>query len=453
MRIIIEGAGEVGSHLAKMLRMEANDVTVIDNDEQRLSHLSSYADVETVLGNPSSIQILKRAGAQKADLYIAVYPFATQEVNIVGALLAKKLGTERVIARINDEDFLTPENRLLFKEMGIELMFYPEKIAADEIIDALKHSATSETMDFAQGKLKVAVLKLDDDTPCTDKNLKEFTDMIDPDDLKNFRIIAIARDSKTIIPRFDTKFHYGDLVYTISTKEGLPALIHYFGKANIEVGGVMILGGTAIGEMVARNLSGQIGSIKIIDDNRERCIELSEKLPDDVVIVNGDGRNSDFLFEESINEYDAFVAVTPNDEANILSCVIAKKLGVQKTIAEVENIEYLRLAEEMGVDTVINKKLITASRIFKFTLSDKARSVRYMNGTDAEVIEYTVAPGSAITKAPLKDLSFLKNAIIGGVVRGGESFIAVGETKIEPYDRVAIFALPETIKDIDKFFK
>ena len=453
MRIIIEGAGEVGSHLAKMLRSEANDVTVIDNDEQRLAHLSAYADVETVLGNPSSIQILKKAGAPRADLYIAVYPFATQEVNIVGALLAKQLGAARVVARINDEDFLTAENRLLFKEMGIELMFYPEKIAADEIVDALKHSATAEMMDFARGKLQIAVFKLDDETPCTDLTLKEFTESIAPEHLKNFRIIAIARDSKTLIPRFDTKFRYGDLVYTISRKEGLPSLIGYFGKSNIEVGGVMILGGTAIGEMVARSLSGHIESIKIIDDNRERCIELSERLPDNVVIVNGNGRNSDFLFEESIGEYDAFVAVTPNDEANILSCVIAKKLGVQKTIAEVENIEYIRLAEEMGVDTVINKKLITAGRIFKFTLSGKARFVKYMNGTDAEVIEYTVAPGSAITKGALKDINFPKEAIIGGVIRGGESFIAVGETKIEAYDRVAIFALPETIKEIDRFFK
>lgn len=453
MKIVIEGAGEVGSHLAKMLRAESNDVTVIDNDEQRLSHLGSYADVETVLGNPSSIQVLKDAGVEKADLYIAVYPFATQEVNIVGAMLARQLGAAKVIARINSEEYLTAENRLIFKEMGIELTFYPEKVAADEIADALKHSSGTENMDFAHGKLQMAVFKLGEGSPCTDETLGGFTNNISAEELLTFRIIAISRGGKTIIPKFDTKFLYGDLIYVISKREGLPNIAKYFGSNSVEIERVMILGGTAIGEMVASSLAESGLDVKIIDDNKERCIELSEKLPDRVMIVNGDGRDSDFLFEESISDYDAFVAVTPNDEANILSCVVAKKLGVRRTIAEVENIEYIRLAEEMGVDTVINKKLITASKIFKFTLSGKARFVKYMNGTDAEVIEYTVAPGSAITKGMLRDIPFPKNAIIGGVIRGNESFIAVGDTKIEPYDRIAIFALPETIKEIDRFFK
>ncbi|MCQ2177108.1 MAG: Trk system potassium transporter TrkA [Bacteroidales bacterium] len=453
MKIIIEGAGEVGSHLAKMLRAESNDVTVIDNDEQRLSHLSSYADVETILGNPSSIKVLKSAGVEKADLYIAVYPFATQEVNIVGAMLARQLGAAKVIARINDEEYLTAENRLIFKEMGIELTFYPEKVAADEIVDALKHSSSTESMDFAHGKLQMAVFKLDENSPCTDATLGSFTNGISQEELLSFRIIAISRNGKTIIPKFDSKFLYGDLIYVISKREGLPQLSKYFGSDSIDIRKVMVLGGTAIGEMVARSLASANIDVKIIDDNKERCIELSETLPDRVMIVNGNGRDSDFLFEESISDYDAFVAVTPNDEANMLSCVVAKKLGVRRTIAEVENIEYIRLAEEMGVDTVINKKLITASRIFKFTLSGKARFVKYMNGTDAEVIEYTVAPGSAITKDTLKNIPFPKNAIIGGIIRGNDSFIAVGDTRIEPYDRVAIFALPESIKDIDKFFK
>ena len=205
--------------------------------------------------------------------------------------------------------------------------------------------------------------------------------------------------------------------------------------------------------MLARSLS-RIGlKVKLVEGDKDRCIELSEKLPETVRIVHGDGRNSDFLYEEGIQEYDSFIALTGNDESNVLSCVVAKKFGVPRTIAEVENIEYIHIAEEMGVDNVINKKLITAGRIFKFTLSGKARSVRYMTGTNAEVIEYTVAPGSAITTAPLKEMDFPRNAIIGGVIRGSEAFIAVGDTVIQPYDRVAIFALPETIQDIDKFFK
>lgn len=453
MRIIIEGAGEVGSHLAKMLRAESNDITVIDNDEQRLSHLSAYADVETVYGSPTSIKVLRNAGAEKADLFIAVVPFAPQEVNLMGALLAKQLGATKVIARINDEEFLTAENKLAFKEMGIELMFYPERIAADEIIGSLKHNSSTDSMEFAHGKLQITAFKLDENSPCTDMSLQEFTSSVSAEEMLQFRIIAISRNGKTIVPDPSSKFQFGDLIYTISKREGLPALTGYFGRTTVEMERVMIMGGSAIGEMVARGLSGRVQTIKIIEKNKDRCVELSERLPDNIQIVNGDGRNSDFLFEESINDYDAFIALTGNDEANVLACVVAKKLGVMKTIAEVENIEYIHLAEEMGVDTIINKKLITAGKIFKFTLSGKARIVKYMSSTDAEIIEYTVSPGSAITKAPLKDTNFPKKAIIGGVIRGSEAFIAVGDTRIEAYDRVAIFALPESIGEIDKFFR
>ena len=453
MKIVIEGAGEVGSHLAKMLRAEANDVTVIDDDEARIAALSSYADVETVLGHPSSLPVLRDAGAGKADLFIAVYPFATQEVNIVGALLAKRLGAAKVIARINDEDYLTAENRLLFKELGIELMFYPEKSAADEIVAFLKHNSTAETMDFARGRLQIAVFKLTGDSPVLDLKLSEFIKDIPAEELRQFRVIAISRDEQTVIPKLETKFLYGDLVFTISTREGVPALYRHFGKTNISISKVFILGGGPIAEILAKSLDRSGMTVKLVDGDKNRCIELSERLPDSIRIVTGDGRNSDFLFDEGIQDYDAFIALTGNDESNVLSCVVAKKFGVSRTIAEVENIEYIHIAEEMGVDSVINKKLVTAGRIFKFTLSGKARFVRYMTGTNAEVIEYTVAPGSRITKGPIKDIDFPRNAIIGGVVRGNESFIAVGDTVIEPYDRVAIFALPETIREIDRFFR
>ena len=453
MKIVIEGAGEVGSHLAKMLRAESNDVTVIDSDTTRLAALTAYADVETYNGSPSSISVLQQAGVDKADLFIAVVPYVTQEVNLVCALLAKKLGAAKVIARINDEDYLSAENKLLFKEAGVDLMFYPEKSAADEIVDYLKHNSTAETMDFARGKLQIAVFKLDEESPILDLKLGEFIKMLAPAQLECFRVIAISREEKTLIPGLDTKFLFGDLVFTISTREGVEALYEYFGKSAITVKSTMILGGSSIAAMLARSLSRQGVSVKIIEKDRDRCIKLSAEVPEKVLIVNGDGRNSDFLFEEGIKDFDSFVALTGNDETNVLACVVAKKFGVPRTVAEVESIDYIRLAEEMGVDSVINKKLIMASRIFKFTLSGKARFVRYMTGTNAEVMEYTVAPGSAITKNMIKDAGFPRNAIIGGVIRDGEAFIAVGDTRIEAYDRVAIFAMPETIREIDKFFK
>jgi trk system potassium uptake protein TrkA len=435
-----------------MLSNEANDITVIDTSSKRLETLSANTDVVTVEGNPSAIHVLKNAGADKADLFIAVNPSDSQDVNIVSAMLAKKLGSKKVTARINNEEYLSYENKYLFTEMGIDLLFYPEKIAAGEIIDLLKRTATNDSLEFARGKLNIGVFKLEEDSPLLGMNMAEFSNLAAADGLK-FRVVAIARNNDTIIPKFDTKFKYHDLVFIISKREGMDMLMKYVGKHNIEVNSLMILGGSPIGEMVATQVSKHIDNVKLIEMNKEKCVMLSEKLPDNVVVVNGDGRNSDMLLEESIKDFDAFVAVTNNSETNILACVAAKRLGVPRTIAEVENLEYIRLAESMGVDAVINKKLITAGRIFKFTLSSKVRFIKYMSGTNAEVLEYIVAPDTAITKVALKDMNFPKNAIIGGIIRGNDSYIAVGDTKIEAYDRVAVFALPEAVKEVDKFFK
>ena len=452
MKIIIAGAGEVGSHLAKMLSNESNEITVIDSDSERLNALRSHTDVITVEGNPSAIHILHEAAVEHADLFIAVSPSESQDVNIVSAMLAKKMGCKKATARINNEEYLTYENKYLFTEMGIDLMFYPEKIAAGEIVDLLKRNSSADSLDFARGKLKVAVFKLEEESPMIGMNMVEFSKVAAEDGLK-FRVVAISRGDQTIIPKFDTKFKYHDLVFIVSKREGMDMLMKYLGKRNSEVDKVMILGGSPIAEIVSKQLSKQVESIKLIERNKEKCLHLSETLPSNVIVVNGDGRNSDMLLEENIRDYDAFVAVTNNSETNILACVAAKRLGVERTIAEVENIEYIKLAESMGVDAVINKKLITAGRIFKFTLSNKVRFIKYMSGTNAEVLEYIVAPDTEITKRPLKDMGFPTNAIIGGIIRGNESFIAVGDTQIQAYDRVAVFALPEAVKEVDKFFR
>jgi trk system potassium uptake protein TrkA len=452
MKIVIAGAGEVGSHLAKMLSNESNDIVVIDSDETRLNALRANTDVVTVEGNPSTLNVLREAGVHEADLFIAVNPSESQDVNIVSAMLAKKLGSQKVTARINNEEYLSYENKYLFTEMGIDLMFYPEKIAAGEIVDLLKRTASTDSMDFARGKLQMAVFKLEEESPLLGMNMADFSAIAAEEGLK-FRVVAIARNNETIIPKFDTKFKYHDLVFIISKREGMDMLMRYVGKRNIEVDSVMILGGSPIGEMVARKMAKELRSVKLIEMSKEKCLDLSEKLPDNVIVVNGDGRNSDMLIEESIKDFDAFVAVTNSSETNVLACVAAKRLGVTRTIAEVENLEYIRLAESMGVDAVINKKLITAGRIFKFTLSNKVRFIKYMSGTNAEILEYIVAPDTKITKHTLKDMNFPRNAIIGGIIRGNESFIAVGDSQIQAYDRVAVFALPEAVKEVDRFFR
>ncbi len=417
MKIIIEGAGEVGSHLAKMLSNEANDITVIDADESRLSRLASMSDVSTINGASSSIKTLKEAGVDKADLFIAVNPFTSQDVNVVSALLAKKLGCKKVCARIGNEEYLSYENKYLFTEMGIDLMFYPEKIASEEIVDLLKRAASTDYMDFAHGKLQMTVFKLDEDSPILDMNVREFSETVQTEELQ-FRVVAVSRDNETIIPKSDTKFKYHDLVFIISTREGIRVITSYLGKSTVEVNKLIIAGGSPIGEMLANSISKTIDQVKIIEPDLKRCEELRGKTRENVTVINADIRNSDMLLEENIEDADAFVAVSGNDEANILACIAARRYGIPRTIAEVENMDYMSLADQLGVDSVVNKKVITAGKIFKMTLSSKVRFVKYMSGTSAEVMEYIVSAGSRITDRPLKDIGFPQDAIIGGVIRG-----------------------------------
>ncbi|MDD2419130.1 MAG: Trk system potassium transporter TrkA [Bacteroidales bacterium] len=447
MKIIIAGAGEVGSHLAKMLSNEYHDLTIVDNDEMRLNRVAESADVITVFGSPTSIKTLAYAGAAKADLFIAVSPAQEQDVNLISALLAKKMGSTRVTARINNDEYLQNENKLLFTELGIDLLFYPEKIASHEIIDLLKQTGTSEFMDFSGGKLQLIVFRLEDGAPLLDKTMADYTAEGD----LQYRAVAIAREGNTIIPRSNTRFKLHDLVFVISKRTGVQEVMSYSGKNNIDVRRLMIVGGGRIGEMVAKKLENTVDYIKLIERRRERCEYLNDSL-NKTLVINGDARNTDLLIDEDVNDFDAFVAVTSSSETNILSCVMAKKMGVAKTIAEVENIDYIKLAEGMGVDAVINKKLITASRIFRFTLSNKVQSIKCLNGSDAEILEFIVNPNSTVTKGKIRDLSFPKDAIIGGIIRGNSSFIAVGDTEIKPYDRVVVFALPSALKKVNKFF-
>ncbi|MBR5856485.1 MAG: Trk system potassium transporter TrkA [Bacteroidales bacterium] len=448
MKIVIAGAGEVGSHLAKMLSTESNDLTIIDSHESNLSKVAQIADVVTVLGSPTSISTLEQAGAADADLFIAVSPAHDQDVNLISAMLAKKMGSKKVTARINNDEYMHYENKLLFTELGIDLLFYPEKIASYEISDLLKQTGTTEFMEFARGKLQMVVFRLDDGAPLIQKCVY---DMLPLGNRTPYKAVAIARNGTTIIPGRETRFLEGDLVFVICTNDGVKEAMTYSGKNEIDIKKLMIVGGGRIGEMLARKMENSVEIIKIIEQREERCEYLAETF-DKPLIINGDGRNTDLLIEEDVKDFDAFVAVTGSSETNILSCVAAKRMGVPKTIAEVENIEYIKLAEGMGVDAVINKKLITAGRIFRFTLSNKVRSIKCLNGSDAEVLEFLVNPDSNITRGPIKDLKFPKEAIIGGVIRGNESFIANEYTEIKPYDRVVVFALPHVLSKVNNFF-
>jgi len=445
MRIIIAGAGEVGTHLAKMLSNENHEIIIIDPEESRLKPIDSTLDVLTREGSSTSVSILKEVLSKKTDLFIAVTH--SEDTNMTSAILAKRFGAVKTIARIDNLDYLEHSTIEFFRSLGIDSLIYPELIAAREVLGLLHETGATEFMEFCEGKLAMTVQKLDENSPIINRSLQEIalTNRTD-----RYRAVAIKRTGMTIIPRGNERFNLGDLIYVISTNEGIEEMMKTSGMENFEAKSIMILGGSRIGKHVALYMQ-KTCEVKLIDFDIKKCEDLAEIL-DNTLIINGDGRNVDLLEQEGITKIDAFVAVTGNSETNILSCLLAKKMGVKRTIAEVENMEYINLAENTGIDTIINKKISAASRIFRHTSNPNVTQVKYMTGTEAEVIEFNVPENSKITKGTLRSLEFPKDAIVGGGTRAGVAFIATGDTIINAHDQVVVFTLPSGYEKLSKFF-
>jgi trk system potassium uptake protein TrkA len=445
MRIVIAGVGEVGAHLAKMLSNENHEIILIDPDDLKLKSVESTLDVLTYHGSATSIKILQDILQKKTDLFISVTH--SEDTNITSSILAKRFGALRTIARIDNLDYLEHTNLEYFKALGIDSLIYPELIAAREVLGLMQETGTTEYMEFSGGKLSMFVQRLDENSPIINKSLREIAITQKTD---KYRAVAIKRNDKTIIPRGSEEFREGDLVFVISTNEGIDEMMKTSGWESHEAKSIMILGGSRIGKHVALYMQRKC-EVKLIDSDPERCEDLAEIL-DDTLIINGDCRDADLLEHEGVSKMDAFIAVTGNSEINILSCLLAKKLGVKKTIAEVENIEYINLAENSGIDTIINKKISAASRIFRHTSSLNITQVKYMAGTDAEVLEFNVPINARITRGTLRSLNFPKDAIVGGGTRDGVPFIASGDTIIKANDKVVVFTLPTAYDRLAKFF-
>lgn len=445
MKIVIVGAGEVGSHLARMLSGTGHDITVVDSNAKQLEDISDVSDVIIVEGDPATFATLKKASVRKADLLIAVHQ--EENINILSAMLGKQLGAKKAIARIDNNEYLEPNNKEIFINMGIDYLFHPERTAAREVINLLGHTSTTEYVDFSGGRMSLVVFRLAPNSPLVGKTLLQIAP--DPQAI-DYRIVAVAREEETIIPHGDDKLLEGDMLYVVTSHEYVHKVQDLSGMSKVEIKNLMILGGSRIGVQIATVLQDHI-NIKLVEYNPEEAYRLAELL-DRTLIINADGRNIDAMMEEGINNMDAFVAVTSRSETNILTAMLAKKMGVKKVIAEVENLNYISLAESVGVDTVINKKLLTASNIFRFTMNTDVQAVKCLTGTDAEVLEFIVKPNSPATKAKIRDLHFPAEATIGGIVRNEKVYLAVGDTEIAAYDRVVVFAKPEARSLVGRFF-
>lgn len=445
MRIVIAGAGEVGTHLAKLLANENHEIVLIDPEEAYLKPIDSSLDLLTYEGSATSIRLLQDILRKKTDLFIAVTHY--EDTNITAAILAKRFGAIKTIARIDNLDYLEHSTVDFFNSVGVDSLIYPELIAAREVLGLLHETGTSEFMEFSGGKLALFVQRLDENAPILNKTLREIAIT---HRTEKYRAVAIKRNEVTIIPRGNEQFMLGDMVFVISTREGIDEMMKTSGRKNFEANSIMILGGSRIGKHVALYMQ-KTAQVKLIDADIRKCEELAEIL-DNTMIINGDGRNVELLEQEGITGTDAFVAVTGNSETNILSCLLAKKMGVKRTIAEVENMEYINLAENTGIDTIINKKISAASRIFRHTTNPNVTQVKYMTGTDAEVLEFVVPPRARITKGTLRSIDFPKDAIVGGGTRDGEPFIATGDTIIRANDKVVVFTLPSAFEKVSKYF-
>ncbi|MDR2474310.1 MAG: Trk system potassium transporter TrkA, partial [Bacteroidales bacterium] len=426
MKVVIAGAGEVGTYLAKLLSKEQIDTVLLDKNSEALNALSDF-DLLTITGSPTSIKGLKDAKVNDASLFIGVTPEESQ--NITSCMLAASMGAKKTLARIDNYEYLLAENLSFFESLGIHSLIYPEMLAADEVLLSLRKPWMRQWHEFYGGKLILAGIKVRENASILQIPLCEFTK-----DHTFFHIVGIKRYSATIIPRGSDAVKSGDTVFFTATPDQLPALREMTGKEDFQVNNVMIMGGSRIAVRTCLGMPKNI-DIKIIEKNKERAYWFTEQV-NNAMVIHGDGRDMELLKEEGIRSVDAFIALTGNSETNILACMAAKRSGVRKTVAEVENIDYIAMAEKLDIGTIINKKLITASHIYKYLLEADVSNIKTMTVANADVAELVATEESRIIKHPVKDLDLPKDLTIGGLIRDGKALIVNGNTQIQPGDHV-----------------
>ena len=444
MKIIIAGAGNVGTHLAKLLSREKQDIILMDDDEEKLSALSNNFDLMTVTASPSSISGLKEVGVKEADLFVAVTPDESR--NMTACMLAHNLGAQKTVARIDNYEYLLPKNKEFFKKLGVDSLIYPEMLAAKEIVSSMRMSWVRQWWEFCGGALILIGAKMREKAEILNIPLHQLGGPTIP-----YHVVAIKRGTDTIIPRGDDVIKLNDIVYFTTTRKYIPYIRKIAGKEDYaDVRNVMIMGGSRIAVRTAQYVPDYM-QVKIVDNDISRCNRLTELLDDRTMIINGDGRDMDLLIEEGLKNTEAFVALTGNSETNILACLAAKRMGVDKTVAEVENIDYIGMAESLDIGTVINKKMIAASHIYQMMLDDVS-NVKCLTFANADVAEFTVKAGSKVTKHLIKDLGLPKGTTIGGMIRNGEGILVTGDTQVNAGDHVVVFCLSMMIKKIEKYF-
>ena len=448
MKIIIAGAGAVGTHLAELLSKENHDIVLIDENPEKTARLSNAGDFDlmTMEASPSSINTLTDAGVAAADLFISVTP--SQSLNINTCIIAHALGARKTVAKISDAEFTAEDKKEFFKRLGIDELIYPEILAARDIISGLKMSWVRQRWDVHDGALVMLGIKLREACEILNKPLREISGPNDP-----YHVVAIKRGTDTIIPGGNDKLELYDLAYFMTTRQYIPYIRKIVGKEHyVDVKNVMVMGGGTTAVRAVQTMP-EYMDVKVIEMNPERCEYLNDILDNDkTLIINGDGRDIPLLTEEGIKNTQAFVALTGNAETNILACLTAKRLGVRKTVAMVENLDYASMAESLDIGTIINKKAIAASRIYQMMLDADVMNVTFLMSANADVAEFIPKEGSKVTRKPVKDLGLPPGMTIGGLVRDNVGMLVSGNTQIQAGDSVVVFCHGQNMKKIERLF-
>ncbi|GIV61259.1 MAG: Trk system potassium transport protein TrkA [Rhodothermaceae bacterium] len=447
MKVIVIGAGEVGFDVARLLEMEQHDVIVVDVDPEALESVRDRLDVMTVQGNGTSIQVLQEAGVRGADMLIAVTTI--DEVNMIACMIADRLGVETTIARIRSDDLTGQSTVLSASDLGIDMVIHPEETAAAEVARLIRRSSATDVLTFADGRLHLIGVRLDTDAPVIGKSLRELDAELTG---IPFRVVAIVRGIRTILPRGDEVLRRNDQIFMLAQPKHIPHLVKAVGKSERRLNHIMILGGTKVGGRVASMLGGLKGMrIKLIEPDRERAGELAEALPG-CLVIHGEATDIDLLVTEGLAEMDAFVAVTEDEESNLVTCLLAKHLGVRKTVALLSKGAYIPISQSIGLDAAVSTKLAVSREIMRFLRGKHVLAAATVHGMDAEILEMEAAPRSPITRGPLREVKLPRGLLIGAVVRSDRVEIATGDTHLEPGDHAFVFVLPGAVEDAERLF-
>jgi trk system potassium uptake protein TrkA len=443
LRVIIVGAGEVGFHIAQRLSEEHQDVLLIEKDPEKINRINENLDVQAILGSGTSPALLKASGIKEADMLVAATD--SDEVNLIACLLARNLNPYVVkVARVRNPEYLGEKDLFSQELLGVDQIINPESLMADTIRNLMMVPGASDVIDFVEGRVKLIGITIRSDSPFAGRQLLSFKEME-----SKMLVGTIVRGEQVFIPHGGDTIQANDLVYLVLRADELPRIFKFFDIKDEELRRVIIIGAGQTGTALATALDHTRINVKIIDKDGQKCAGLSKNLKR-VIVINGDGTDRNLLEEENVRDCDFMVAITGDEESNVLISLLGKAMGARRNITRINKLSYIPLVSVIGIDTVVSSRLSAIRAILQYIRRGKIISVAPLKSEHAEAIEAEALETSSIVNEPLSQVKFPKGALVGAVVRGDEIIIPRGDTVIRPKDRLIIFTLQKVVPKLEK---